>query len=113
MRALGAVALIVLAALAAWLAIANRDTVMFSLDALRPGAGAIALRVPLFAVLLMGVLLGLVVGAAYMAVPQIRLRREIREERARADRLQQLLAAETLANHESGAVRPPLSRTSG
>lgn len=113
MRALGAAALVVLAALAAWLAIANRETVMFSVDALRPGVGGVALRVPLFAVLLFGVFLGLVVGAAYMAVPQVRLRREIREERARADRLQRLLAAETLANHESEGVRPPLSRISG
>jgi uncharacterized integral membrane protein len=113
MRALGAVALAVLAALAAWLAVANRDAVMFSVDALRPGADGAAIRVPLFAVMLLGVLLGLIVGAAYMAVPQVRLRRQLREERARADRLQRLLADETLAKHDTAPVRPLLSRISG
>lgn len=111
MRALDALTLIVLAALAAWLAVANRDAVMFSIDAVRSDGAAI--RVPLFAVMLFGVLLGLIVGAAYMAVPQVRLRRQLREERARADRLQRLLAAETLAKHESTPVRFPPSRISG
>jgi uncharacterized integral membrane protein len=112
MRVLGATALVALAALAAWLAIANRDTVMFSVDALRPGAG-VAIRVPLFAVMLFGVLLGLIVGAAYMAAPQLRLRRQLKEERDRADRLQRLLADETLAKHHPARVKVPLSRISG
>jgi uncharacterized integral membrane protein len=111
MRVLGAIALIVLAALAAWLAVANRDAVIFSFDAVRPGAAGFAIRVPLFAVLLSGVFLGLIVGAAYMTAPQVRLRREIRQERARADRLQRLLADETLAKHPPEAIRIPLSRT--
>lgn len=112
MRPLGAVAFVVLAGLAAWLAVANREAVIFSFDALRPGAAGAAIRVPLFAVMLFGGLLGLIVGAVYMAVPAARLKRQLKAERLRADRLQRLLADETLAKHETGPVSPLPSRIS-
>lgn len=96
MRPLGLIAFGVLAALAAWFAVANRNAVLFSLDATRPGAPGSSFEVPLFAVLLLGVFAGLVVGALYMSLRQLRLRRALKAEQARAERLQRLLSEETL-----------------
>ncbi len=96
MRPLGLIAFVLLAALAAWFAVANRNAVLFSLDATRPGGAGSSVEVPLFVVLLLGVLAGLVVGALYMAAGQLRLRRDLKAERARAERLQRLLSEETL-----------------
>ncbi len=96
MRPLGLIAFLGLTALAAWFAVANRNAVLFSLDATRPGAPGASIEVPLFAVLLLGALIGLIVGALYMWVGQLALRRDLRAERARADRLQRLLSEETL-----------------
>lgn len=96
MRPLGLIAFALLAALAAWFAVANRNAVLFSLDATRPGGEGSSIEVPLFAVLLLGVLIGLIVGALYVMVGQFRLRRELRAERARSERLQRLLSEETL-----------------
>ncbi len=110
MRPLGAAAFVIVAALAVWLAVANRDSVIFSFDALHAGSPGAAIRVPVFGVLLLGGLAGLVVGALYMAVPIARLKRALRAEQERADRLQRLLADETLA-HQSGP-KPRLSRIS-
>lgn len=96
MRPLGLIAFALLAAIAAWFAVANRNAVVFSLDATRPGAPGSSLDVPLFAVLLVGVLAGLIVGALYMVAGQARIRRQLREEQARNARLQRLLSEETL-----------------
>lgn len=96
MRPLGLIAFGLLAAVAAWFAVANRNAVVFSLDATRPGAPGSSAEVPLFAVLLVGVLAGLIVGALYMLAGQGRLRRRLREEEARNARLQRLLSEETL-----------------
>ncbi|MCC6920336.1 MAG: hypothetical protein IT548_14135 [Alphaproteobacteria bacterium] len=111
MRPLGAIAFAILAGLAAWLAVANRDSVIFSFDALHPGASGAAIRIPVFGVLLLGGLIGLVVGALYMTAPVTRLKRELRAEQARVGRLQRLLADETLVKQQTGA-NPPLSRIS-
>lgn len=111
MRPFGLIAFALLAGIAAWLAIANRVPVVFSFDAFRPGAPGTSIEIPLFAVLLLGALAGILVGAAYMRARQARLSRKLAEERARADRLQVLLADETLAR--SPPVKLPLpSRTS-
>lgn len=96
MRPLGLIAFALLTALAAWFAVANRNAVLFSFDATRPGAPGSSVEVPLFAVLLLGALIGLIVGALYMAAGQFRLRRALRAEQARAERLQRLLSEETL-----------------
>jgi len=96
MRPLGLIAFALLTALAAWFAVANRNAVLFSFDATRPGAPGSSVEVPLFAVLLLGALIGLIVGALYMAAGQFRLRRALRAEQARAGRLQRLLSEETL-----------------
>jgi len=96
MRLLGLIAFACLAAIAAWFAVANRNAVLLSLDATRPGAPGSSVEMPLFAVLLIGVLAGLIVGALYMLTGQSRLRRKLREEAARNARLQRLLSEETL-----------------
>ena len=112
MRPLGAIAFALLIALAAWLAIANRVPVLFSLDALHPGDPRASAELPLFVVLFLGVLAGLVIGALYMLPGRARLRARLEEETERAGRLQALLAEETLA----AAARPqdpaPPSRNS-
>lgn len=111
MRPLGALVFALLAGIAAWLAVANRQAVTFSLDALRPGAPVSSVELPLFAVLLLGALVGLIVGALYMLGRQRTLKRAVKAERDRADRLQRLLADETLGR-TAPPVRPQLSRIS-
>ncbi len=96
MRPLGLIAFVLLAALAAWFAVANRNAVIFSLDATKPGAAGWLFEVPLFEVLLLGVVAGLVVGALYVLGRQGRLRRALKAEQLRAERLQRLLSEETL-----------------
>ena len=96
MRPLGFIAFACLAGIAAWFAVANRNAVLFSMDATRPGAPGASFEVPLFAVLLIGVLIGLIVGALYVWFGQFRLHRALRAEQARAARLQRLLSEETL-----------------
>ena len=96
MRPLGLIAFVVLAGIAAWFAVANRNAVLFSLDATRPGGPGSSFEVPLFAVLLLGVLAGLIVGALYMTGRQVALRRALKAEQAWAARLQRLLSEETL-----------------
>lgn len=96
MRPLGLIAFGLLAAVAAWFAVANRNTVIFSLDATRPGGEGSSIALPLFVVLLAGVLAGLVVGSLYVVAGQARVRRQLREEQARSARLQRLLSEETL-----------------
>jgi hypothetical protein len=113
MRPLGALAFVALALLAGWLAIANREAVMFSFDALAPGNPASSLKIPLFAVLLLGAMAGLIAGSLYMLWGQRALHRQIRQERARADRLQRLLADETLGKTTPAPKARQLSGTSG
>jgi uncharacterized integral membrane protein len=111
MRPVGALVFALLAGIAAWLAVANRQAVTFSLDALRPGSPVSSVELPLFAVLLLGALVGLIVGALYMLGRQRTLKRAVKAERDRADRLQRLLADETLGR-TAPPVRPQLSRIS-
>ncbi|MBL9012131.1 MAG: DUF1049 domain-containing protein [Alphaproteobacteria bacterium] len=112
MRPLGALAFAILAALAAWLAVANRAPVTVSFDALRPGSPASSFDLPLFAVLLAGVLAGLLIGGAYMWARTLGVHRALKDERQRAARLQKLLADETLARGEAAPATRQLSRTS-
>lgn len=46
-----------------YLAVANRHMVVFSLDAFEPDTPALALELPLFAVVLASVFLGILIGA--------------------------------------------------
>lgn len=106
MRPLGLIAFAILAALAAWLAVANRTAVVFSLDAFRAGDPASSAEIPLFLVLLLGALAGMVIGALYMIGRQMRLSRRLAEETARADRLQAMLADEVLSKASASPVLP-------
>mgnify|MGYP000988196364 CR=1 FL=1 len=110
MRPLGVIVFLILAGAAAWLAIANRETVRFSLDAMRPGSPASSVELPLFAVLLIGALAGIVVGGAYMLTRQRALKAELRAERARTDRLQRLLADEALGKAVAAPAETPVRR---
>lgn len=107
MRPLGALGFLIVAALAVWLAVANRSFVTFSVDAMNPGAPGTSMAVPLFGVLLIGVLAGLIGGGIYMISVQRQLKREIRQERERAEKLQAMIAEETLAKMSTTQVAKP------
>ncbi len=112
MRPLGAAGFIVLAAAGGWLAVANRHAAPFHFDALRPGAAASTFELPVYAILLIGAFIGVLIGSLYMLGAQGALKRRIREEQARAERLQRLLAEEALARDGAPAApRAPVRRS--
>ncbi len=61
------------------LAVANRAPVMFTLDPFDPGNPGLSIEVPLFALLMAALALGLVVGSAITWLKQGRYRRIARE----------------------------------
>lgn len=70
------------------LAVANRRPVMLSLDPFNPDAPALAVTLPLFAVILGAVIFGLIIGGLVTWFRQGRYRREARQARrgrARSD----------------------------
>ncbi len=112
MRPLGALAFALLAGLAAWFAVANRTPVTISFDALRPGSSVSSIELPLFAVLLAGVLAGLLIGGVYMWARTRGVHHALAEERRRAERLQKLLADDTLGRNAPAPASRQLSRIS-
>ncbi|WP_029005076.1 lipopolysaccharide assembly protein LapA domain-containing protein [Azorhizobium doebereinerae] len=88
------------------LAVANRKPVMLSLDPFTPDAPALAVTLPLFALVFAGVIFGLVLGGLLTWLRQGRYRREAR--RARRD----LTRAEARRDSEiaSGTGLPALRR---
>jgi Mn2+/Fe2+ NRAMP family transporter len=69
------------------LSVANRGDVAFSLDPIGASSGDWAIRAPLFALLFIAVILGIVVGGIATWLGQARWRHAARTERANADRL--------------------------
>ncbi|HBA43177.1 MAG TPA: DUF1049 domain-containing protein [Alphaproteobacteria bacterium] len=67
--------------LALIVAIANRQTVLFSLDPLAETTPAIGFEVPLFAIVFLSVLLGIVLGGGAAWAKQHKWRRLAKEER--------------------------------
>lgn len=106
MRPLGALVFAVAAGGAAWLAVANRDTAIVSLNALAPGDPASSAALPVYAILFAGIAIGLIAGAGYMLVSQARLHRRLREAEARAGRLQHLLGEEVSGRGTLPAAPP-------
>jgi uncharacterized integral membrane protein len=79
--------LLPIAAIVVVLSVANREDVTFSLDPIHGSAGGWALRAPLFAMLFVAVIAGIVIGGVATWFGQGRWRHAARAERANADRL--------------------------
>lgn len=69
-------------------AVANRQWVTIGFDPFSPDAPALSLSLPLFAVILLSVMLGVVVGGVASWLRQGRWRKEARVKRAEVSRLE-------------------------
>ncbi|OYX84552.1 MAG: DUF1049 domain-containing protein [Azorhizobium sp. 35-67-5] len=74
------------------LAVANRRPVVLSLDPFSPDAPALAVTLPLFAVILGAVIFGLIIGGLVTWFRQGRYRREARQSRRGRDRTEETYA---------------------
>lgn len=81
MRLLSWITLPPLVLAAIYLAVANRQRVLFNLDPFNPSDPAIALDVPLFLVVVVSLLLGILIGGSSAWLRQGRWRKEARETR--------------------------------
>ncbi|MEQ9142969.1 MAG: LapA family protein [Parvibaculaceae bacterium] len=90
-----------------YLAVANRHRVLFSLDPFSPDNPALALEVPLFAVVLFAVLLGILIGGAAAWTRQGRWRKEARQKRRDVKRLEDEVSETTRNLPVSTASRSP------
>jgi uncharacterized integral membrane protein len=90
------------------LAIANRNPVQFSLDPFNGDAPAFAIQVPLFMILMAGLLIGILLGGLSAWADQGHWRRLAREARKRAAQLEaeQAAAQKVAANDGSTALVP-------
>ena len=88
-----------------YLAIANRQRVLFSLDPFNTDEPALALEVPLFAVVLVCVFLGILLGGASAWARQGRWRKQARQSGREVDRLARE-AAEKPQNLPVSAASP-------
>jgi uncharacterized integral membrane protein len=80
-------AVIPVAALTIWFALANRSLVTFSLDPFNLDEPQWAVRLPLFIVVFIGIFLGMLAGGAIVWWGQGRWRREARRRAKEVDRL--------------------------
>ena len=109
-----AVVLIPLAVLIVALAVANRQIVTVSFDPFNAAEPALLLRAPLFVLVFVLVIAGVVIGGAASWLRQSRWRRaarmrdaELRAARNEVDRLRRELAARETASAPPLALRPP------
>lgn len=94
------------------LAIANRNLVQFSFDPFNGDNPAFAVNVPLFLILMAGLLIGILLGGMSAWADQGHWRRMAREARKRVAQLEAEQAA-TLktASNDSGTALIPVKRT--
>jgi uncharacterized integral membrane protein len=69
------------------LAVANRGTVLFTADPFNPGNPLLSWHTPLFALMFLALIAGLLIGGLVTWLAQGRYRRLARERKAEADRL--------------------------
>jgi uncharacterized integral membrane protein len=69
------------------LAVANRASVAFTIDAFNPGSASLTWQVPLFALIFTAVAAGLILGSFATWLAQGRHRRAARQGKAEAERL--------------------------
>jgi len=75
-----------------YLAIANRHPVLFSLDPFNTDDPALALELPLFAIVLVSVFLGILLGGASAWIRQSRWRKQARQTSLEVKRLSKEVA---------------------
>jgi uncharacterized integral membrane protein len=100
------------------LAVANRRSVLFSLDPFRPDNPALGLNLPLFVVIFAALLVGLLIGGAAVWWTQGRYRKACRVAQGEAKRWQseaqrnqdQLKAAGLVSSLPTGLASPPPRR---
>lgn len=81
------IAVLPVAVITIWFALANRSFVTFSLDPLNAADGSWSVRIPLFIVVFIGILAGMLAGGAIVWWGQGRWRREARARRREVERL--------------------------
>ncbi len=81
-RALSLIVGVPLGILALALAVANRKPITLSLDPFSPDAPGLAVDLPLFAVIFISLILGVIIGGTITWVKQGRFRREAKQARA-------------------------------
>lgn len=81
MKVLTRIALIPLLVATAYLAVANRHRVLFNLDPFNVDDPALALEMPLWLIILLAALLGILIGGSAAWVKQGRWRKEARQSR--------------------------------
>lgn len=79
--------LLPLAAVLIALAVANRAPVLFTLDPFNPGSVLLSWKVPLFALMFLMLIIGLVLGSLATWLAQGKYRRSAREAKAESSRL--------------------------
>lgn len=89
MRVLKWLLLVPLVLVALLFALANRELVTVSFDPFATDMAAFAITAPLFIVLLLAVMLGVVLGGGVTWVSQGRYRKAARQERAQAARMRE------------------------
>ncbi len=87
MRILRWLLLVPVGGAALYLSLANRHTVLFSLDPFTPETPALALQLPLILVIFLSVLAGLLLGGASAWARQGKWRKEARQSRRDVKRL--------------------------
>lgn len=94
------------------LAIANRNSVLFSFDPFNAENPAFAVSVPLFVVLMAGLLIGILLGGLSAWADQGHWRRLARDARKRVAQLEaEQAAALKSASNEGGIALVPTKRT--
>ena len=110
MRIIKALILVVVAVLLVALAVANRQTVMFSLDPFEPAAPAVVLTVPLYWIVFAALALGVIAGGLFAGLRTFAARRAARREtreaafwKAEAERLRARVDAQATPASVAGS----------
>jgi uncharacterized integral membrane protein len=86
------------------LAVANRQLTTFTLDPFNPGNAALTLQLPLFVMLFLALILGMVIGGAAAWLKQGRYRKEARIKRREVQSLLQQKQPVSAAHGSSAGV---------
>lgn len=86
------------------LAVANRQLTTFTLDPFNPGNAALTLQLPLFVMLFLALILGMVIGGAAAWLKQGRYRKEARIKRREVQSLLQQKQPVSAAHGPSAGV---------
>lgn len=88
-KLLTAVVVLPVAAILLIFALANRTPVTLSLDPFSPGDPAFSVDLPLFLIIILALMVGVVIGSVADWISQARWRREARHSRSEVRRLEQ------------------------